>query len=389
MTTEITRLLTGTGAAGERIEFTLTLDGGKAEGSRFTGHYGTARSAARAEVDCLYKVAPGDWGRRAIENEVAVFSVLGWTGGNDGRLPELLGYDLDPDEGGAVLVHTRRGRALARRVSTTMPAMEQLWQPTHDLLSALKVLADHKYVHGAISSTTVFWDGEGFQIADLSTATTQTSGDDGFFRDVRNAAGLLYWFASGEESSFGYRSGGVSPEQEFRHLTVHRPDLAMVLRPVYEGEFPTAEELLARMEGWPRPAHRPAATAKDIAEKKGGEHAAEETEKTHEIGGGPPPPPPPPPPPRRDDREDSQFRKYLGERLKNMHGQPDRPAGAEPLPGPAVPRHPRPEPGTLPSLPSLPAGFPFRVGADGKRRPHPLVWAAIILVALILLVVFA
>lgn len=388
MTIEITRLLTGTGAAGERIEFALTLDGGEDRGSRFTRHYGTARSAARAEVGCLYKVAPGDRGRRAIENEVAVFSVLGWTGGNDGRLPELLGYDLDPDEGGAVLVHTRRGRALARRASTTVPAMEQLWQPAHDLLSALKVLADREYVHGAISPTTVFWDGEGFQIADLSTATTQTSGDAGFLQDVRNAAGLLYWFASGEESSFGYLSGGVSPEQEFRYLTLHRPDLAMVLQPVYEGESPTAEELLARMTGWPRPVHRPAATAEDVAGRKDGEHAGKETEKTHEIGAGPPPPPSSPPP-RRDDREDSQFRKYLGERLRNMHGQPDRPADAEPLSGPAVPRHPRPEPGTLPSLPSLPAGFPFRVGANGTRRPHPLVWAAIVLVALILLVVFA
>ncbi|WP_433228648.1 hypothetical protein [Actinomadura formosensis] len=384
MTTEITRLLTGTGAAGERIEFTLTLDGGEARGSRFTGHYGTVRSAACPEVDCLYKVARGALGRRALENEVAVFSVLGWTGGNDGRFPELLGHDLDPDEGDAVLVHTRRGRMLARRASTTVPAMEQLWQPAYDLLSALKVLADHKYVHGAISSTTVFWDGEGLQIADLSTATTQTSGDDGFLRDVRNAAGLLYWFATGEDSSFGYRSGGVSPEQEFRHLTAHRPDLATVLRPVYEGASPTAEELLARMAAWPRPVHRPAATAEDVWGKKDGEHAGEETEKTHEIGAGPPPPPPPP---RPDDREDSQFRKYLGERMKSMHGQPDRPAGTEPLSGPAVPR--RPEPGTLPSLPSLPADFPFRVGANGTRRPHPLVWAAIILVALILLVVFA
>ena len=380
MTTEITRLLTRTGAAGERTEFTLTLDGVENKGSRFTGHYGTARGAGRPPVDCLYKVAPGEWGRRALRNEIAVFSTLGWAGMRDGRFAELLGYDLDPDEGGAVLVQTRRGRALSRRKATGVPTAEQLWRPTHDLLSALALLAEHNYVHGAVSSTTVFWDGEGLQIADLSTATTQEDGD-GFVRDVRNAAGLLYWLASGEASSLGYHGEGASPDQEFRYLSAHRPDLAMVLRPVYDGEPATAEALLDRMRGWPRPAHLPEKTSHD---GPGGDRPGPDVEKTHEIDDDPSRPHVTRPVPRVtvEDREQRQFKKYLGERLTNMHDQPAAgPLSADPVSVPAS-RPPRPEPG---SLPSLPEGFPFRAGDGGTRTLHPLAWAAVIALAVLIL----
>lgn len=374
MTTEITLLLTRTGAAGERTEFTLTLGGDEDKGSRYTGRYGTARSAGRAPVDCLYKVAPGEWGRRALRNEIAVFSTLGWAGMDDGRFAELLGYDLDPDEGGAVLVQTRRGRALSRKPSTAVPPADQLWQPTHDLLSALKVLAHHNYVHGAISSTTVFWDGEGLQIADLSTATTQADGD-GFLRDLRNAAGLLYWLASGEASSFGLHSEGAGPEAELRYLTAHRPDLAMVLQPVYKGEPVTAEVLLERMTGWPRPVHRPAATSHD---RPGGERPRPDAEKTSEINDDPGKGTQTVQP---EDREQRQFKKYLGERLTDMHIQPERPVSADPLsiPPAPMPRRPRPEPG------SLPADFPFRVDDDGRRSVHPLAWAVAIALAVLIL----
>ncbi|MFI0354480.1 hypothetical protein [Actinomadura sp. 9N407] len=383
MTTETVQLRTPAGAAGERAEFVLTLEHGAHHGPRFSRRYGTARRPGGGETDCLYKVASGEWGRRALSNEVAVFSGLGIVGVNTPLFAELLGDDLDTDEGGARLLQTRRGRALAGERRSSLPAAAQLWQPTHDLLSALQVLADNGYAHGAIAPDTVFWDGEGLQIADLSSATNQT-GDGELLRDVRNAVGLLSWFASGEESSFGLHSEGIPRDDEFRFLTRSHPDLAMVLGPVYEGAAATAGELLARMAGWPRPAAvapRPPAppppggtTVKD-AEKTETTETIERMENGTAVIS--------PAPPVHDG--DRQAGKNFDELWKMMH---ERPTDAGPLAGPAEPRpavpRPRPEPGTV--RPSLPKDFPFNVGDDGKRRPHPLlVWPALFILVLLIL----
>ena len=412
MTTEIALLETPSGEG--RAEFALTLDQGSRVGARYKSHYGTVRPAGGgAEVECVYKVATGAMGKRVLGNEVAVWGGLRMEDVRADQFGTLLGFDVDSPDGPARLVQTRRGRPLTE---TSPLTAERLRQPAHDLFTALRVLSDNAYALGELSPGMLLWDGRRLQIADLGNAVGQPD-DLRAARDVRAAAGLLFWLASGEESSFGPDGAGPVDGDELGWLIRHHPDLGMVLRPVFDEEVPTAAEVLARMDGWPRSGDT---TERDVraGQDSPTEHDVPEDDDTRTVEihatrpaqAGParparpaeraapkPPPPPMPPATGAGSRAIENYRRekqWLGQR---RHRAPAHPSGgsAPPFtPGPGTGQGPAPgagRPGAAQGIgvPSLPRDFPFRVGDDGRRRPHPaLVWPVVfVLVVLILLVV--
>ncbi|MEU9869248.1 hypothetical protein AB0C87_15510 [Actinomadura sp. NPDC048021] len=412
MTTEIALLETPSG--GGRAEFALTLDQGSRVGARYKSHYGTVRPAGGgAEVECVYKVATGAMGKRVLSNEVAVWGGLRMEDVRADQFGTLLGFDVDSPDAPARLVQTRRGRPLA---GTSPLPSERLRRPAHDLFTALRVLADNAYALGELSPGMLLWDGRGLQIADLGNAVGQPD-DLRAARDVRAAAGLLFWLASGEESSFGPDGAGPADEGELRWLIRHHPDLGMVLRPVFDEEVPTAAEVLARMEGWPPsgdtterdvPAGHDSPTEQDAPEDDDtrtveihpGARPARPGQTRRTAQAGPPeraePKPPPPPAPPATDAGARAIENYRREKQWLGQRRNGAPAHASSGSAPSFHRAPGTGPGTgrpgAPpgvGVPSLPRDFPFRVGDDGRRRPHPLlVWPVVfVLVVLILLVV--
>ncbi|MEV3926778.1 hypothetical protein [Actinomadura coerulea] len=411
MTTEIALLETPSGEG--RVEFALTLDQGSRAGARYRSHYGTVRPAGGgAGVECVYKVATGALGKRVLSNEVAVWGGLRMEDVRADQFGTLLGFDVDSPDAPARLVQTRRGRPLT---GTSPLTSERLRQPAHDLFTALRVLADNAYALGELSPGMLLWDGRRLQIADLGNAVGQPD-DLRAARDVRAAAGLLFWLVSGEESSFGPDGAGPADEGELRWLVRHHPDLGMVLRPVFGDEVPTAAEVLARMDGWPpsgETTERDASGGQDspteqdapedddtrTVEIHTGAPAARPGQNTHSTPEPPPPiPPPTPPPPPATGAGSHAIENYRREKQwlgQRRHGAPAplSRGSAPPLP-PGTGRGPAPgagRPGGAQGIgvPSLPRDFPFRVGDDGRRRPHPLlVWPLVfVLVVLILLVV--
>lgn len=416
MTTEIALLETPSGEG--RVEFALTLDQGSRVGARYRSHYGTVRPAGGgAEVECVYKVATGAMGKRVLSNEVAVWGGLRMEDVRADQFGTLLGFDVDSPDDPARLVQTRRGRPLT---GTSPLTAERLRQPSHDLFTALRVLADNAYALGELSPGMLLWDGRRLQIADLGNAIGQPD-DLRAARDVRAAAGLLFWLASGEESSFGPDGAGPADEAELRWLVRHHPDLGMVLRPVFDEEVPAAAEVLARMEGWPRsgdttereaPGGQDSPTEQDAPEdddtrtveihstahaaragRTGRTARAEPAERAEPK----PPPPASPATPATSDasRAIENYRRekqWLGQRRHGAPAHPSRGSAPPFRPGPGTGPGPgagRPGPAQGVGVPSLPRDFPFRVGDDGRRRPHPaLVWPVVfVLVVLILLVV--
>ncbi|MEU8122471.1 hypothetical protein AB0C21_27500 [Spirillospora sp. NPDC049024] len=418
MTTETALLETPSGAG--RVEFALTLDQGSRVGARYRSHYGTVRPAGGAEVECVYKVATGATGKRALSNEVAVWGGLRMEDVRADQFGTLLGFDVDSPDGPARLVQTRRGRPLA---GTSPLTAERLRQPAYDLFTALRVLADNAYALGELSPGMLLWDGRRLQIADLGNAVGQPD-DLRAARDVRAAAGLLFWLASGELSSFGPDGAGPADASELSWLVRHHPDLGMVLRPVFDEEVPTAAEVLARMEGWPvsgdtterdASAGQDSPTEQDVPEDDDthtveiqvAAHAAQAGQNTRTGQAGtaeraapkPPLPPPPPAPPAASGaaRAIENYRRekqWLGQRRHGAPAHPSRGAAPPLPPAPGTgrglgPGTGRPDAAERIGVPSLPRDFPFRVGDDGRRRPHPaLVWPVVfVLVVLVLLVV--
>ncbi|MGI5200628.1 hypothetical protein ACQEU6_03350 [Spirillospora sp. CA-108201] len=418
MTTEIALLETPSGEG--RVEFALTLDQGSRAGARYRSHYGTVRPAGGGgEVECVYKVATGAMGKRVLSNEVAVWGGLRMEDVRADQFGTLLGFDVDTPDGPARLVQARRGRPLTEASPLTA---ERLRQPAHDLFTALRVLADNAYALGELSPGMLLWDGRRLQIADLGNAVGQPD-DLRAARDVRAAAGLLFWLASGEPSSFGPDGAGPADEGELRWLVRHHPDLGMVLRPVFEEGVPTAAEVLARMEGWPvsgetterdAPAGPDSPIEQDAPEDDdtrtveihASAHApragrtkrtakVEEPGRTGQTERAAPKPPPPPAPPATGggSRSIENYRRekqWLGQRRDRAPAPPSGRNAPPFTPGAQPgPEAGRPDAAQRVGVPSLPRDFPFRVGDDGGRRPHPaLVWPVVfVLVVLILLVV--
>ncbi|MXQ65828.1 hypothetical protein [Actinomadura rayongensis] len=434
--------------SGDRVVFDLALEAAAVGGARYTAHFGTVAGPDGRPVDCLYKVAHGLSGRRALDAELGVFGAFRMGGLRADQFADLLGHDLDAEDGRARLLQTRRGRPVdARRLPLRD---QQLWHPVRDLFTALRLLADNGYAHRNITPSTVLFDGTRLQIADLTEAYGQPSDDD-LARDVSAAAALLHWLASGGPSALAPDGDHTQRAKELHWLTSFHPDLAVVLRPVYEGADVTAAALLERMTAWPRPtpasAPGPApapvqpqgavaapgepGTARDSADP---DHVGTDRVKYLPPSGGTQPNPrpqrPPQPreqPPERPPAQPADDELVAGEEFDRSWTGPKpavpRGSGPQPrpdVPGPATSGPPPPQnrqpqqygqqpaqqygqpaqqygqpaqqygqPAQqygqpAPGRPFLPPDFPFSKNEDGNRRLHPAVLWPALFVVLVL-----